>query len=71
MKLKEMLKLNADCMAVRWIEESETGKYIDNLDIWKNDDINEIFTKEQLNKEVDYITSVDDELIVMLKEETK
>lgn len=64
-----MLKLNSDCMAVRWIDYDGIGKFINNQDIWVNDDINELFTEEQLCKEVEYITSIDDELIIMLKEE--
>lgn len=71
MKLKDLLKMNVDCMCVRWIDSENGVKFINNQDIWVNDDIKELFTKEQLCKEVEYITVIDDELIVMLKEETK
>lgn len=69
MKLKDVLRLNVDCMAVRWIDYDGIGKFINNQDIWLNDDINELFTEEQLSKEIEYITTVDGDLIVMLKEE--
>jgi hypothetical protein len=71
MKLKDMLKLVVDAVAVRWIDNDGIGKFINNQDFWSNDDPNEVFTPEQLDQEVEYFTIVDDEIIIMLKEETK
>lgn len=71
MTLEEILKFVAGSVSVRWIDYDGKTKFINYKDVWDNDNFKDIFTKNQLNQQVDYFTAIDDDIIIMLKEETK
>lgn len=71
MLLEEILKFVAGSASVRWIDYDGKIKFINYKDVWHNDNFKDIFTKNQLNQQVDYFTAIDDDIIIMLKEELK
>lgn len=68
MNLREQLELVCDTAYVRWVEIDEKGyQELKEIEFWVNDDISEVFSEGFLEVSVDYVTVVDNELIIMLK----